>query len=177
MEFETQLQKCSTKCGTNGCECGLIILPIHSVDSIECCVRIEKKSNFAGTEFIYSLVLDTGKVCIMEEDCEPQCYIYWRRPLDPANLKTSLKTMLDSLRFNKKKNMFETTPTYDWDFLKSENVKLRYTCEECCVCHEITESKTTCKHSLCIPCYDKIKMDEKYSTLCPLCREDCYIQG
>lgn len=173
MEFESLLHKCSNK----GCECGTICLPIRSVNSIQCCVRIEKKK-YVGTEISYYLVLDTAKGCIMEdEDEELHDHTYWRSPLDPTDLKTSVKTTLDSLRFNRKKNKFETTPAYDWDFLQSENVKLNYTYEECCVCHETTESKTTCGHTLCIPCYDQIRVDSDDDTLCPLCRADCYIHG
>jgi hypothetical protein len=45
------------------------------------------------------------------------------------------------------------------------NIEMDYT--ECCVCFELTLSKTHCFHPLCLRCYIKIKANR-----CPLCRED-----
>jgi len=165
MEFEQHLQ-CE-----NGCDCGSVCLPIHSIDSIECCVQINKMQVKEKDEVqvYYYLNISTSKICMLSE-CET--YSYWNKRLDSTDLKTSIKTTLDSLRFNKKRNRFQTTPIRDWDFLRSENVKLIY--EECCVCQEDTNTKTNCKHPICIPCYDKIKENED-ETQCPICRRDCYI--
>jgi hypothetical protein len=47
--------------------------------------------------------------------------------------------------------------------------------EECCVCFEKNEVKTSCKHNLCRPCHSKLEWneeedeDEKFK-LCPMCR-------
>lgn len=55
---------------------------------------------------------------------------------------------------------------------------------ECCVCYEETEQKTTCNHFLCVECYNKMVsiMRQKYfnppdgdyridELLCPLCKK------
>lgn len=51
--------------------------------------------------------------------------------------------------------------------------------EDCCVCYEKTRRQTPCCHTLCIPCWSKIKPvnniddeDEYKITPCPLCRKD-----
>jgi hypothetical protein len=36
----------------------------------------------------------------------------------------------------------------------------------CCVCHDPTETKTICNHSLCIICWEQLKQ-----MTCPICRE------
>lgn len=56
------------------------------------------------------------------------------------------------------------------DFFK--DVKgLQFRGDECCVCLELVNTKTECKHYLCIPCYQQLKFvnDERP---CPKCRED-----
>lgn len=49
--------------------------------------------------------------------------------------------------------------------------------DECCVCKEYVNTTTKCNHSLCILCFEQIKIveDEEEETevrKCPLCRED-----
>jgi len=39
--------------------------------------------------------------------------------------------------------------------------------EECCVCLELTETKTNCNHHLCIPCWNQLKNER-----CPICRRE-----
>jgi hypothetical protein len=53
--------------------------------------------------------------------------------------------------------------------------------EICCVCHEITTSKTDCDHSLCLQCWSKLKKEDppdpdEYMVgikghKCPICRD------
>lgn len=42
---------------------------------------------------------------------------------------------------------------------------------ECCVCKEVTQTKTLCKHRLCLKCWHKIENDGIMR--CPMCRKDC----
>lgn len=39
--------------------------------------------------------------------------------------------------------------------------------DECCVCSELTTTKTECRHPLCLECWGKLK-----KTNCPMCREE-----
>lgn len=72
----------------------------------------------------------------------------------------------------------------------SRCVKLNY--GECCVCYEHTHNKTSCKHHICLKCYQKIEpVIEKWNIedendddddngesdygriVCPMCRQKC----
>jgi hypothetical protein len=157
--METQFNNCENKT----CECGVIFVPVKSVDGVECDVRVEKKQD--GT---MSLVLETKKGGIREQD-DGECYIYNRFPLTTLE---NFNTFLSSLRFNRIRNQFQTCPLFDWSFLESDTVKVH---DKCCVCYERTLTKTTCGHQLCLPCYDKIKYTVDHETPCPMCRTDCNI--
>lgn len=39
--------------------------------------------------------------------------------------------------------------------------------EPCCVCNEITDTKTRCGHHLCMDCWERLE-----KLVCPMCRED-----
>ena len=151
------------KCGKVNCECGIVIVPVQSVDGIDCDVRLVK--NLQGK---ITLVLESKKCCVIDEEMDSNSYTYFN---DFVTLE-DLKQVLSSLRFNKLTNRFQTTPVFDWNFLECDSVKLF---EKCCVCYERTQSKTTCNHSICIPCFDKIKY-VNMETKCPLCRQDCSIE-
>jgi hypothetical protein len=88
---------------------------------------------------------------------------------------------LKSLYFDKYNGKFmyknENVSFKDWKtFLNIENVTLDF--KECCVCLEMTSTETSCKHSLCIPCWSKIKYtksevyDDMDTLRCPYCRMD-----
>lgn len=152
-------------CKTDGCLCGIIKVPVLSVDGIECEVHLERKADGSIT-----CVLQTSKCGIMDsDDCDEHVYNRY-----PVTLDT-FSTFLSSLRFNKLLNCFERNPApvFDWSFLESETVKVH---DKCCVCYERTGTRTTCKHSLCIPCFDKIDYNDDHETICPMCRTDCYIK-
>lgn len=46
--------------------------------------------------------------------------------------------------------------------------------EECCVCYEKTNSKTSCGHSICYRCVKKVKKKEGDRD-CPMCRKTIYM--
>jgi len=153
------------KCGNANCDCGIVYLPLRSVDGIECDGRLVKNENKI------SLILESKKWCVMNDVMDLTSHTYFQSSVTVE----SLSEVLSSLKFNKLTNKFQTTAPFDWSFLESESVKLF---EPCCVCYERTESKTTCNHPICIPCYDKIKCTdmETNETKCPICREDCSIE-
>ena len=41
--------------------------------------------------------------------------------------------------------------------------------DECCVCYEVTQSKTSCSHFVCIPC--QINILNTSINACPYCRK------
>ena len=41
--------------------------------------------------------------------------------------------------------------------------------DSCCICYEDTHYRTSCNHSICIECMEKIK---KFPILCPMCRKN-----
>ena len=84
--------------------------------------------------------------------------------------------ILDDLKYCKMSGQLESTPSYypvDCRFLKSPNIKSRY--EECCVCYEITSTKTQCNHPLCLKCWSQIvevREEDEFEQHCPICRVD-----
>jgi hypothetical protein len=150
-----------------------LYLPIQSVDGIQCQVSIKKAQTHNllddSKEAVFYLKIETKKNTVVFDDQMTE-YQYYSEKID----LTQLKQTLDSLKFNRMTSKFTSKPIVDWSFLESDTVKLN--CDKCCVCMETTTDKTDCGHSLCVPCYDKIKLDEDCSTLCPLCREECYYE-
>ena len=77
--------------------------------------------------------------------------------------------------------LVETLPKIKYDPLREEfNVKrgcpildTKYVsgCDECVVCHDLTTSKTSCNHPLCMRCVSKLH-NTTVSPSCPYCREE-----
>lgn len=61
--------------------------------------------------------------------------------------------------------------------IECDNLKIKKI-DSCCVCYEKTNTKTRCKHSLCLKCWSKLQIiDDEEDCLiisCPLCRENIY---
>jgi len=106
---------------------------------------------------------------------------------EPETIHATLETILDETIVNLKympimckfvdKNQFEVRRLIDAR-LKKNGVDM---CSDtCAVCFEITRAKTRCKHTICVPCADKITIlarevmdeDEPAEPCCPLCREE-----
>ena len=65
------------------------------------------------------------------------------------------------------------TPQDTYDLFACENVKLEF--NECCVCHEITNSYfRECKHTICFECCSKLIIEDDCVT-CPMCRDEACI--
>jgi hypothetical protein len=84
--------------------------------------------------------------------------------------------IIPTLRLDKlKAKLTQDAPidTTYFDLFKFDNVELKY--DICSVCHEICNTTTECKHSICIECVSKLdgyeSDDEDTLYNCPLCRE------
>jgi len=92
----------------------------------------------------------------------------------------NLKKTLAELSFDKyygkffKENQKRSGKEFASLLADMDNIKL--TCDACCVCSINTNTKTPCKHSLCVECWDSIHIQDKNSLdekiPCPICREN-----
>ena len=88
---------------------------------------------------------------------------------------SSLEDGLESLITVRKTHLlYENTilSPYEYKIINIENklFSIRDT-NECCVCLKQTEGKTSCNHSICLPC--RIKSVKSNIKNCPMCRSDC----
>lgn len=102
----------------------------------------------------------------------------------------SLQGELKEFRYHKRTNKFmnkQDVEVYDAEVSIFESSNISYISDICCVCHDVTSSKTECNHSLCLSCWSGLKVeylrpdhddeDEDYydrhlstGSLCPICR-------
>lgn len=93
----------------------------------------------------------------------------------------AVQTLVGKLKYDKILNMFvskESVMKANYDFWSLSNSELEG--EICCVCHEMTTSKTECNHALCLQCWSqmpKIQAPQDYiidsdmmGHNCPICR-------
>lgn len=79
------------------------------------------------------------------------------------------KIIIENLKFDKLSGQFEI---FNQAYTNPKKIgldifDLNYsTCEDCVVCYEMTYTKTTCSHYLCIECWSNLKKD-----ICPICRD------
>ena len=97
---------------------------------------------------------------------------------DVYNALEDFTKVVDNLKLDKIRGKLSDTPQFypfECKFLKSPNIKSKY--QECCVCYDITQTETICKHPLCVRCWGQIPMvnpdgDDDYEQSCPICRRD-----
>lgn len=134
----------------------IVTMPIYALDGIKCKVSFLKHGNHFDIDTIYKFA-DSHKTHDRVIN-DFGCY-----ELSEDGIKEALEA-LDQVKFSKKENEFitEEKVTYE-ELFTSKN----YTClyEDCPVCLEKTSRRTTCQHSLCLPCFMKIET-------CPICRKD-----
>jgi hypothetical protein len=97
-----------------------------------------------------------------------------------SSILDKIKLELSKLEFNIYTGQFivyQSTTLAEIDFFKDIS-SIKYEGEECPVCmNHIVTTKTECKHYLCVPCYQNIKLiqdeddDENEIRKCPICRE------
>lgn len=85
-----------------------------------------------------------------------------------------VRELLPQLKFNVTVGEFVTDDNPIKEFLAlqelfiCENVTLVY--DACSICHEITKTKTQCKHPLCYKCWEKLPIVDSVIIKCPICR-------
>jgi len=85
-----------------------------------------------------------------------------------------VRELLPQLKFNVTVGEFVTDDNPIKEFLALQelftcnNITLVY--DVCSVCHEITKTKTQCKHPLCYKCWEKLPVVNDVTIKCPICR-------
>lgn len=102
-------------------------------------------------------------------------------------LKQAVFEILPSLKFDKYKGVFVSEDVFEhkhsfhnsWNDILQNMSNVELTSDECCVCKDITITKTTCcNNTLCYYCWDKLKTKprnyqfELHIMSCPMCRAD-----
>lgn len=167
--------------------------PISTINSIGVRVEINKTHLEITSNSINSLMSDNIDMT--------QLGIFFIQPLSQGFDEESfvkVNTLLEKLVFDKFMGKFRTevgdeeqkyiTEREYIIGLNNPNIKVEEKYSECCVCFCNTMTKSRCKHSICIPCADKIEeyycgecdgevgCDEGCSMKrCPICRETLYI--
>jgi len=172
------------------------IFPISTIDDIGVRVVINKEKLKIESNSIYSLKYDNfnnaplGVFPIQElnDDFTEEMFV-------------KMNTILKELVFDKFMGKFITGNIGDEEQkyitereyiigLNNPKIKINEKYSECCVCLCNTTTKSKCKHTICIPCADKIQeyycenCDEDGGICdtegcgmkrCPICRETLYI--
>ena len=94
----------------------------------------------------------SGEYCVLYKS---KCYHYCKN-LNSIDYELIVKEKLKDCRFLK--NQFYLFKS----FYKNK-------VDECCVCYEVTKSKTSCSHFVCIPC--QINILNTSINACPYCRK------
>jgi hypothetical protein len=94
----------------------------------------------------------SGEYCVLSKS---KCYQYCKN-LNNNDYELIVKEKLKDCRFLK--NQFYLFKS----FYKNK-------VDECCVCYEVTKSKTSCSHFVCIPC--QINILNTSINSCPYCRK------
>ena len=89
-------------------------------------------------------------------------------------VSNSLEQILEKfkqLTYSKITDSFLSPEMFEFHEKESQALSLLFPDESryssCCVCHDLTSSKTKCNHTLCNECKSKLK-----NPTCPMCRED-----
>jgi hypothetical protein len=184
-------------------------IPILSMFKIK--VRCYFKFVMQRSYFKYKFVIEADDIYFDNEDRDN--YILYNLIKDfygsykIKDLEEFIKQTFDTiplLKFNKLKGKFidkeiDTEVDTDVDIHNEIDIELQLSIfeeiqklpyikmeyDECCVCNEITTTRTSCNHILCIECWDKMKKRcscrdddcmECNEKACPICREDLYIE-
>ena len=164
-------------------------LPVNTICGITIIAEIGIGNSKGKIEFFVFRVLsfETGDIETIES-CEP-LVIYAKslmkgttESLTIEEVKAYIEEILKiipTLSFNKRSGRLTTDYVYDDDVVSlfefDNTTTLIY--EKCCVCHDLTGTRTPCRHSLCLVCIsslpevDSEEEDEMPSKKCPLCRE------
>jgi hypothetical protein len=164
-----------------------IPLPIDKVDGLKCYVGfvLRKQSiqlqitscdvlveEYCGNRILYQQYLID---CIKYNDKNKEF-----KKEDFVMALVNLKKLLSELKFDKFYGEFrkETDTRFGKDFatLLADINNIKLTCNDCCVCSVTTNTKTPCRHHLCVECWDRITIQyegvDNKKMSCPICREN-----
>lgn len=179
-------------------------LPIMKIDNIlvSCKFEISKYSRSKDIGFTINSKNNDKLIyfsCYLYRDCTKdekdsnEDNNYKIRTYNDEEIELGINKFLEilpTLKFYKLYGVFQTIIDFDYPInnkyliqnnkmpnywrliIKSENVESIY--QKCSVCHDETETKTSCNHSLCYECWDKLMVhqNEYYSKKCPICRNN-----
>lgn len=155
---------------------------IQSIHDINCNITLRFCFDRDKTEFSTVLFINHNE---MFSDEQEEFTLYLERigtykKFNTETLSTVLddmKTEISKLHFSVFSGQFINVPSTileEMDFF-SDIPSVKMMGEECSVCQEHVNTKTECKHYLCLPCFQQIKetSDEDGNDFkpCPLCRE------
>lgn len=155
------------------------IYSIAMVDNIECNVYIsydmfDKKLylelNDGNIDFTekknYGRFVLTEKVFLNKTDITIE---------DMVDAIVNMKQRLSHCKFDKCSGRFNNIGmNHFYEVFKDcGNIELKI--KECCVCYTATIDKTVCGHSLCVPCFQSLKLqfieeENIRCKICPICR-------
>jgi hypothetical protein len=152
---------------------------IRKVDNIACEAHIYY-DNFSKT---FCLELNDGNVDFTEKkiyfSCKLLNKIFQNKTDitvdDMIDALVNMKQRLSTMKFDKCSGKFNNvvmSSLYEV-FKDCGNIELNI--KECCVCYTHTIDKTICGHSLCIPCFQALKLqyiqeEDITCRSCPICR-------
>lgn len=154
---------------------GMFFLPIYSVQAVKVTCQLTRTSVFQGNASMpQPIALRVQLDSVWNEDD----ILYQEIVRDQEGLDKFLNTTLPSLKFNKMSNQFQEGDDDKRTSLELEIAQsipkcdsIKWGFDECCVCMELTTTKTSCGHYLCSPCESALKTSK-----CPICRQ-CYSCG
>jgi len=158
----------------------VILLPIETINGLPVTAKIAIISN--SINYLFFIDVDANGIDV-EPDEEPLQLLsklfFEISIVNPVinnnEFIDTFKKIVNSLRYNNKTgkiNEEEEDTQFFRDLILNENITFKEE-EQCCVCSEITKTKTQCNHSLCFICWSKIKPNNDVKC-CPICRESIY---
>lgn len=167
----------------------IIIVPIKQIDNIPVIVTFTYEGNNEKIHYLVCVIELAPKIGYNMSE------LIVRDFDDEFPLEKGIKLIfekIEKLKYNKTNGLFYDHSKNDGNSVE-ENIMVtmfsiiknyentRSSISECCVCYEITETRTSCEHNVCIACYSKIDVFEKkwvqyhrkdlFYKKCPMCRE------
>ena len=165
-------------------------LPVNHLCGIDVSITIRRFLSQGKHE--YDLTVSDRYCCVASDDSLR--YLYGKRF---ANLESCLKGfehLLENAYFDNfsariKDRMLSSGEAKKMECLKAfyqkykGNEKIKLNHGECCVCYQLTKTRTSCGHQLCFTCAIKIEEDAAcqvdYGDMpeykCPMCREENFM--
>jgi hypothetical protein len=171
----------------------VIPIPIKSIDGVicNCYIMFNKYQQWRSVSFsaesdtvindeegdmlrIYNMTEGWAPDCDFDTVAKPKILQFCKNLIE--NLPKLKLTTFGRLSSNEDSEDNEGKLALCQIFGEFENVKLKHTIEDCCVCYNKTATKTKCKHPLCCRCWFLIPEENEdtgeVEGFCPLCRED-----